>query len=379
MTQACNHYADKLSVLASRGRLRSLTLPQGADFSSNDYLGLSSSPQIAQALVEALREGVPTGSGGSRLLRGHHAAHEALEEAAARFFGPQRMLYFGGGFSANLAILSTLPQPDDLILHDALVHASTHDGMRASRTQLKSIPHNDVEAFEAAIRSWRDGGGKGRPWLAVESLYSMEGDIAPLAELANIADRHDAFLVIDEAHASGVHGLGGRGLAAGLEGRENVITLHTCGKAFGGFGALVGASNTICDYLINRARPFIYATAPSPLQAVGVLEALKIVQSQPQRRAELQDLVAFANQQIRERLEVSTSGTQIIPVIIGKDAVALRVAQRLQAAGFDIRAIRPPTVPARTARLRITITLNVDRATTARMVDELATILEDET
>lgn len=379
MAQASNHYADKLDSLANRGRLRSLTLPKGADFSSNDYLGLSSSPQIAQALIEALQDGVPSGSGGSRLLRGHHAAHEQLEEVAARFFGAERMLYFGGGFSANLAILSTLPQPDDLILHDALVHASTHDGMRASRAQLKSIPHNDAEAFEAAIRMWRANGGKGRPWIAVESLYSMEGDIAPLAELADIADRHDAFLVIDEAHASGVHGPDGRGLSASLEGRENVITLHTCGKAFGGFGALVGASNTICNYLVNRARPFIYATAPSPLQAVGVLEALKIVQSQPQRRVALQDLVTFTNQLIRERLEVPTSGTQIIPVIIGKDALAVRMAQRLQVSGFDIRAIRPPTVPARTARLRITITLNVDRGTIQRMVEELVTILEDET
>jgi 8-amino-7-oxononanoate synthase len=175
-----------------------------------------------------------------------------------------------------------------------------------------------------------------------------------------------------------VHGPDGRGLAAELEGRENVITLHTCGKALGAFGGLVGASRTLCDFLINRARPFIYATAPPPLQALAVLEALTLVQSRPERRTALQDLASFANRRIGERLGISTSGTQIIPIHLGGDARAVRVAERLQAAGFDIRAIRPPTVPARTARLRITITLNVDLETIERMVDQLAHILEDE-
>ncbi|MCJ8509974.1 8-amino-7-oxononanoate synthase [Rhizobium lemnae] len=378
MTAITNAFENKLDVLAARGRLRRLNLPAGADFSSNDYLGLARSPELATRMIDALNRGVATGSGGSRLLRGHHEEHEALEEEAARFFGSERMLYFGGGFSANVAILSTLPQPGDLILHDMLVHASAHDGMRASRADVRGVAHNEAAAFEDAIRLWRREGGKGHPWIVVESLYSMDGDIAPLADLAEIADRHQAFLVIDEAHATGVHGPDGRGFAAALEGRENVITLHTCGKALGAFGGLVGASRTLCDFLINRARPFIYATAPPPLQALAVLEALKLVQSQPERRTALQDLANFANKRIGERLGIATSGTQIVPIHLGEDARAVRVAARLQAAGFDVRAIRPPTVPARTARLRITITLNVDQGTIERMVDQLAYILEDE-
>lgn len=333
---------------------------------------------MAGILAQALAMGVPSGAGGSRLLRGHHAEHEELEAYAARFFGSERTLYMGSGFTANLAVLSTLPQPGDLILYDALVHASAHDGMRASRAECQSIAHNDAGAFEAAISRWRDAGGKGQIWIVVESLYSMDGDVAPLVDLAAIADRHQAFLVIDEAHATGVHGADGRGLSASLEGRENVVVIHTCGKALGSAGALVSACGIFYDYLVNRARPFIYATAPSPLQALGVRHALQMVQSQPERRAALQDLVAFSNQQIAARLGIQTSGTQIIPVIVGEDAKAVHIARKLQAEGFDIRAIRPPTVPARTARLRITITLNVDRETVQRMVDHLAQIMENE-
>ncbi|WP_137134839.1 8-amino-7-oxononanoate synthase [Rhizobium sp. FKY42] len=378
MIKLSHPHGDKLDVLASRGRLRRLSLPNGVDLSSNDYLGLARSPELAARLIEALQRGVATGSGGSRLLRGHHEEHEELEAEAARFFGAQRMLYFGGGYSANLAILSTLPQAGDLILYDALVHASAYDGIRASRADALSIPHNDAHAFEATLKSWRQGGGKGCPWIVVESLYSMDGDVAPLADLAEIAERYGAFLVIDEAHATGVHGPNGRGLAATFEGREDVITLHTCGKALGAFGGLVGASRLMCDFLINRARPFIYATAPPPLQALAVREALALIQAEPQRRKALQDLAAFANNKIGERLGLPTSGTQIIPVLLGEDGKAVRVAEKLQAAGFDIRAIRPPTVPARTARLRITITLNVDQEIIERMVDQLARILEDE-
>lgn len=371
-------YAHKLENLSRRVRLRKLERAEGFDFSSNDYLGLASAPEIAEALVSALQSGVPAGAGGSRLLRGHHEEHELLEQEAAAFFGSERMLYMGSGYAANLALLSTLPQPDDLILYDHMVHASQHDGMRASRAMLQSMPHNNANAFEDGLRAWREQGAKGRPWIVVESLYSMDGDCAPLADLASIANRYDAFLCIDEAHATGVHGSQGRGLAADLEGCENVMTVHTCGKALGGFGALIGASSVLCDYIINRARPFIYATAPPPLQAHGVRAALSLLQRQPERRAQLKAQMEYAHRLIHARLGQSLSETQIIPVIIGEDARAMQLSHRLRQAGFDVRAIRPPTVPARTARLRITLTLNVDHATIERMVDCLATLLEEQ-
>jgi 8-amino-7-oxononanoate synthase len=205
----------------------------------------------------------------------------------------------------------------------------------------------------------------------------MDGDRAPLAALADIAERHDGFLVVDEAHATGVLGPGGRGLAAGLEGRENVLTLHTCGKALGVSGALLAAPRTLTDYLVNRAHAFIYSTAPSPLMAAGVREALRMVEDEPERRIALQQLVSFAGDELKSRLGVQPSGSQIQPVIIGGNAQAVRIADCLQDQGFDIRAIRPPTVPDGTARLRLSITLNTDRDQIAHMIDCLAAVMEE--
>src|SRR6478736_6288151 len=199
-------YTTDLQALAGRGRLRALRGRTGIDFSSNDYLGLAESGELRQAAGDALARGVPIGSGGSRLLRGNHPEHEALEREAAAYFGAESALYFGGGYVANFAIFSTLPQRGDLIVHDALIHASVHDGMRASKAERAEARHNDPQAIEDAISDWRAAGGDGTPWIAVESLYSMDGDRAPLSELIAIADRYDGMLVIDEAHATGVFG-----------------------------------------------------------------------------------------------------------------------------------------------------------------------------
>jgi 8-amino-7-oxononanoate synthase len=371
-------YADHLAALDRKGRRRALMPQAGLDFSSNDYLGLAASAELAAAVAAALARGVPPGAGGSRLLRGNHAEHEALEAEAAELFGAKRMLYFAGGYVANLALFSTLPQGGDLIINDALIHASVHAGLQGSRATLRTTPHNDPGAVEAAIRDWRAEGGTGRVWIAAESLYSMDGDQAPLTDLAAIADRHDAFLIIDEAHATGVHGPAGRGLAAGLEGRENVIVVHTCGKALGSAGALIGADPVLCDYLVNRARPFIYATAPSPLQAATVRAGLGIMRAQPERRAALRDRIALANAALAGRLGRATSGTQIIPVPVGDNDRARRIAARLQSDGFDIRAIRPPTVPIGTARLRISVTLNTSATDIGCMADAVAGALDED-
>ena len=369
-------YEQELAALARRDRLRALSPRLGADFSSNDYLALSDDPDMRRALVAALERGVPFGAGGSRLLRGNHEEHEKLETEAAAFFGTERALYFGSGYMANFALFSLLPQPDDLVVYDELVHASCHEGMRAGRARCVAVAHRDAGAVDDAIRAWRCDGGKGQAWIAVESLYSMDGDIAPLAELAAIAESHQAMLMVDEAHATGVLGLGGRGLAADYEGRDNLISLHTCGKALGAVGALVCAPKLVIDFLINRSRPFIFATAPPPLMAVAVGEALRIVQRQPERRERLQRLVAFANRELAARCGIAGSGSQILPVIVGGEARAMSLAATLQAAGYDIRGIRPPTVPEGSSRLRIALTLRVDETTTSAMIDTLAEALE---
>lgn len=368
-------YEATLRQLERKSRRRTLTQRTGIDFTSNDYLGLAGSSRLKTSVLSALERGVPVGAGGSRLLRGNHPEHEALEEEAAAFFHSERMLYFGSGYAANVAILATLPRRNDLVIYDELIHASAHAGIAMGRGAAIAVPHNDLDAFEDVIRKWRESGGDGHPWIVVESLYSMDGDRAPLAGLADVSNRYDGFLLIDEAHATGVHGADGRGFSTELEGRDNVIVLHTCGKALGVSGALVGGSRILCDYLINHARPFIYATAPSPLAAASVREALHILSDEPERRQELQEMIRCANEQASSHLRIEGSDSQIIPVIIGDSGRTLRIAQQMQADGFDIRAIRPPTVPANTARLRIAITLNIDFPTVSRMFERLAQVM----
>lgn len=294
-------YVAALNALKEQNQLRGLKPRAGVDFTSNDYLGLASAPRMKLAISAALDTGTPIGAGGSRLLRGNCEEHERLEAAAAQFFGAETALFFGGGYVANFAVLTSLPQPGDLLVLDSLVHASVHEGARAGRADFRIACHNDPQSVEGTIRDWRAQGGMGRVWIVVESLYSMDGDFAPLEDLIAIADRHDAFLMVDEAHATGVYGEQGRGLTAYIAGRENSVVVHTCGKALGAAGALVMTSTAIRDFMINRCRPFIFATAPSPLMAVAVREALIILQEEPERQQRLADLVAFTHGQLSVR------------------------------------------------------------------------------
>lgn len=360
-------YRDDLARLDAADRLRRLVPRRGADFASNDYLGLGASARLREAVAGALDRGVGIGSGGSRLLRGNDPEHEALEAEAAAHFGSETALYFASGYAANVAAFATLPQPGDLVIHDALVHASAHDGMRLGRAPRVAAIHNDVNAFEDAIRRWRGEGGTGTPWIAVESLYGMDGDRAPLADLAALAARHDGMLLIDEAHATGVFGTAGRGLAEGLHDSESVVTLHTCGKALGTQGGLLCLPRVLRDMMVNRARGFVFSTAPSPLVAAATREALRCLVDEPERQARLWALVAAAEAALGR-----ATGSQILPVIVGADGEAVALAARCQAAGYDVRAIRPPTVPAGTARLRVSITLNVDEAGIAGLGTVLA-------
>lgn len=366
-----DRYEASLRGLARKDRMRTLNPRSGLDFASNDYLGLARSKRMAEAVAAALAAGTPVGATGSRLLRGNDPEHEALEAKAAGFFGAERALFFGGGYVANFAVLTTLPQKGDLIVLDELIHASAHEGARAGRTEVTHAAHNDAGAVDDAIATWRARGGVGRAWIVVESVYSMDGDRAPLGELIEVADRNDAFLFVDEAHATGICGPAGRGLAHDLEGRDNVVVLHTCGKALGASGALVTAPAVLCDYLVNRCRPFIYATAPSPLMAVAAATALDIVVDEPERRERLARLVALAGERA-EDLGLPASGSQILPVVVGDNARAMALAAALQSRGFDVRGIRPPTVPEGTARLRISLTLNVGEDDVSALFDALA-------
>jgi 8-amino-7-oxononanoate synthase len=355
-------YAAALNALKDDDRLRSLTPRAGIDFSSNDYLALAGCQRMRKAIAAAVEAGTPIGAGGSRLLRGNCAEHESLEAEAARFFGAEAAVFFASGYIANFAVLTTLPQRGDLLVLDALVHASIHEGARAGRAEFRLSAHNDAGSIEDVIRIW----------IVAESLYSMDGDFAPLESLVAIADRHDAFLMVDEAHATGVFGPSGRGLTAAYEGRENLIAIHTCGKALGAAGALVTTTKLLRDFIVNRCRPFIFSTAPSPLMAVAVQEALSILRDEPERQQRLASLIEFAHREIGARQGWRLSGSQIMPFIVGDNARAMALAAALQAHGFDIRGIRPPTVPAGTARLRISLTNNVDESDVRAMLTALA-------
>jgi len=372
MTDLAAPQRAQLAELAVENRLRGLAPRRGLDFASNDYLGLAASPALRESVAAGIASGIPIGSGGSRLLRGNHHEHEALEQEAAVHFGAEAALFFATGFAANGTFFATLPQRGDLVVHDALIHASVHDGMKLGRARFVAAAHNDVNAFADIITDWRASGATGRVWIAVESLYGMDGDRAPLADLQLLAEREDAWLIVDEAHATGVFGPQGSGLAHAIAGRPNVATLHTCGKALGVEGALLCGPRVLIDFMINRGRPFIFSTAPSPLIAFAVRHALRLSAAADDRRAELRTLYEHANAHLAARLGVPRTGSQIIPVIIGDNGLTMRTAAALQAGGFDVRGIRPPTVPSGTARLRLSMTLNVTRDDVDALVDLMA-------
>jgi 8-amino-7-oxononanoate synthase len=366
----------RLADLDAAGALRSLRPPSGIDLSSNDYLGLARHELIVERMVEAARrEGC--GSTGSRLLRGERPAFAEVERRFARFKGAAAALYFGTGYSANLGALTTFLDPGDVVFSDELNHASLIDGLRLSRARRVVYAHCNVDALYKLIKNENSSGQK---FLVTESIFSMDGDRAPLADYAAICRDAGVALIVDEAHAVGIFGARGSGLIeeTGVD-AEVFLSVNTAGKALGVCGAFVTASAWAIDYLIQRARTFIFSTAPPPAIAAALDAALTVIAEEPERRQRLKDLVAYAHDQLCEKgLTVPGSGSQIIPVIIGGNAQAVAVASSLQAAGFDVRAIRPPTVPEGTARLRISLNANLDRTTLSSFAAAAATALDRE-
>ena len=372
-----DRYRAELENLERKNLLRSLVAINGVDFTSNDFLGLRRSPSIRKAVIRAVEGGVPVGSGGSRLLRGNSPEHVELEHKAAALFKCDKALYFANGFLANFAVLTALPKRHDLIVFDELSHASIREGILSSFAKSVKVPHNDADAVERVLSKWYPTRLKQAiAWIVVESLYSMDGDFAPLSELLQIAERYGAMLLVDEAHATGVWGENGHGLTERFEGHDQLIAVHTCGKALAVAGGLVCGPRILIDFMVNKSRSFIYSTAPPPINAVAVSAALDLVETDVRRREQLQQLIKFANQKIEQLFGMKANGSQIIPFVIGDDQQALRVAKTMQAAGFDVRAIRPPTVPEGTARLRISITLNVSESEISMFFDTLHEVME---
>lgn len=323
------------------------------DFCSNDYLGLASDPRPAAAATKALRE-YGAGSGAAHLITGHSPLHDELEQALADFTGRPRALLFSTGYMANIGIAQALAGRGDSILEDRLNHASLLDGALASRAKLIRYRHNDADDLGRRLEPAR-----GRRLVMTDSVFSMDGDIAPLAELAEQCRTHDAWLMVDEAHGLGVCGPGGRGAAAaaGLGHAEVPILMGTLGKALGGFGAFIAGSETLIEYLIQHARSYVYTTATPPAMAAAVLEALTISREEAWRREKLAELIAlFRSEAEQAGLDLMPSETPIQPLVLGEASRAVALSRALEAAGYLLQAIRPPTVPEGTARLRITLT-----------------------
>ena len=367
------HYQKMLDHLERKHRLRTLPQQQGIDFCSNDYLAFSQHTRIRTAIQNALNNGLPVGAGGSRLLGGNHAVFQSLETMAAHFYGSEACLYFNSGYAANVAVFATLPKRGDRIFFDSDVHASILDGIKLSRASAETFHHYDVSDLQHKINAWRHTGGIGQIWVAISSLGSMQGDQAPLHDFIQLFGQLDGFLFIDEAHATGVFGKDGRGLAASYLHDNHIITLHTCGKALGLTGALLCTNQLLHHYLVNHARPFIYSTAPSPLIAVGVQEALKILVEEPQHQQELTGLYRYANECYVSLTGEPGSNSHILPVYLASNELTMQTANRLNQHGFAVQAIRPPTVPSGTARIRISITRHV----TKDHINRLFTCLSD--
>ncbi|ODS61300.1 MAG: 8-amino-7-oxononanoate synthase [Arenimonas sp. SCN 70-307] len=385
-------FADRIALAraerAARDALRPRRMIEGREgarvlvdgrplvnFCGNDYLGLGQHLDVVAALQEAAAwHGV--GSTGSALVCGHHAEHAAFENDMAQWLGYERGLFFGSGYQANLAVMQSLLADGDLCVQDKLNHACLLDGARLSGAELKRYPHGDVEAAMRQLMSRREGAAM----LTTDGVFSMDGDQAPLADLALVARTQDALLYVDDAHGIGVLGPEGRGslAVAGLGAREVPLLLLPLGKAFGGQGAMLLGSEALVGHVAETARPYLFSTAPAPAMAAAMRASLKLVRREAWRRAKLMSLVMrFRRGAAARGLPVQESFTPIQPVVLGDNARALAASKALEAAGYLVAAIRPPTVPEGQARLRITLSTDHAEADVDGLLEALARAVND--
>lgn len=339
---------------------------------SNDYLGLAAHPRVAEKAAAAL-EHWGTGAGAARLISGNILTHDALEQQLALFKETEAALVFSTGYMANLGLLASLAGTDDVIYSDELNHASIIDGCRLSRARVVVYPHRDVDMLASLLKQ---GAHFRRRIIASDGVFSMDGDIAPVPDLLALAQKYDAALMLDDAHGTGALGLRGKGTLEhfGIAPRPDLLLMGTMGKALGSFGAFVAGTTLLREFLINHARSFIFTTALPPSVLAAALEALHILRDEPGLPARLQENAAYMRAALKKMgFNILCSETQIIPVLIGGAATAAAMARYLFDRGLFLLAIRPPTVPEGTSRLRITVLATHTRA----HLDAALAILED--
>ena len=339
-------------------------------FCSNDYLGLAHDPRLIEAACRgAERYGV--GAGASSLISGHTEAHEALEARLARFVRLPRALHFGAGYLANLGLVAALAGRGGTVFSDELNHACLIDGARLSRAEVRVYPHLDLAVLARMLERCETPG----KLVATDAVFSMDGDLAPLPELLALCERHEAWLVVDDAHGFGVLGEGGRGALSHFGvASPRIAYMGTLGKAAGVHGAFVAGEEALIEWLVQRARTYVFTTASPPLLACALMASLELIEAEEHRRARLRELI----ERVKTKLEglqwrLGTSETPIQPLIVGDNRAALELAEGLRERGIWVPAIRPPTVPAGSARLRIALSA----AHNAEHVDELAAALHE--
>jgi 8-amino-7-oxononanoate synthase len=342
------------------------------DFSSNDYLGLTSHPKLKEASQKAIEQ-FGTGSGASRLLSGDLEIHHQLEEEIASFKGKESGLVFNSGYQANVGIINALCEKEDVIFSDKLAHASLIDGIQLSKAKHFRFRHNDCEHLESLLSKERN---KFRDaFIITETIFSMDGDIAPLEKLVDLKEKYNCKIMIDEAHATGIFGKNGAGVAEEMQLTERIdFIMGTFSKAMGSFGAYFVCPQRIKDYLINTCRSFIYSTALPPAVIAANLAALQVIKEEPARRKMLLDNAAkFRNALIQKGFTIRGS-SQIVPLIIGENERAVQLARKLQDKGYWVLPIRPPTVPAQEARLRFSLTSYHTQEILERLVNDICDI-----
>jgi 8-amino-7-oxononanoate synthase len=379
---------DELRDLGLYRRLRLVSGPQGPRvvldgtpvllLCSNNYLGLSDHPRIREAAADAaMRWGV--GAGGSRLVSGSMTIHRRLEERLAAFKGTESALLFGSGYLANLGVVQALGDQSSLICSDELNHASIIEGCRAAKAPTFVYRHGDLEHLAWGLREKVPSGATGRPLIVTDSVFSMDGDVAPLAGIVELAQRTGARTVVDEAHATGCVGPNGRGavVAAGLEGEVDAI-VGTLGKALGAYGAFVAGSADLTRYLVNASRPLIFSTAPSPPVIAGALAALELLEAGPERVERLQANARVLHQALRdEGFTLPGAPSHILPIVVGDATATMTLCERLLERRVFAQGIRPPTVPEGTSRLRITVSTSHTPQELRRAAQAIAEVARD--
>ncbi len=346
-------WEKELKKIKQQNLDRKLTLNQNLDFSSNDYLSLVHHSGIRKSLIQALKKNLPLSAGASRLIRGHTPWHEETESLFQKQVNRPSVLFFGSGYLANLGLISTLCQ-EAVIFSDQLNHASLIDGCRLSRRPSHIYPHKNLNKLEDLLKTEKQK----NKVIITESLFSMDGDFAPLQELSELAIKYKSLLIVDEAHATGIYGPKGMGLCGSLKNKDHIISIHPCGKALSANGAFVAGPTFLREYLINKCRTFIYTTAPSPVSLFHIQCVLNTLIKEPKRKELLKKKSNFFRKKAGGFAFIGDSESVIVPIIVKNTNTALSMEKALQKKGYDVRAIRYPSVPKGKERLRICIHYN---------------------